>query len=628
MTTNRTTMHDYDQRNYESKTNGKISLDDFIYELELRNEEMSNEIERRTDSNGHHDQSIHGKNGSNSSQQLHPPTTISNGSSSTPTIQNDHQILLEQLAKKEKDLILAAELGKALLDRNEELTRTNEQINEEYTHNLELLEQEKYALRKKLNSIEVEYENKVIELQADLTVLREKLSSHLEISKQNEAENSRIIDELTEQNQRLTSELTKSSTRESLLEKEIQSLKEQFQARRTNFTDHIGQLEGLRDEINLLSRRKLELEGKISFLNDEKDSITISLDESQYRILSLEKQIHEKDLFIQSQQKDLDEQRRMNTQYQNRLESFNKIKHFETYKVNGSSLYNEIEMSSHSSGDEHLHASPNYLSEEENDNMGCQCAKQKQEMFDLHHKLKCIYDDLYRRRPTDHSNTIQMNVSSSSSHDSGIQANLSCVEELNDIICDIQELIKNIDLLQCVTCQEFNQERIELDRIRKENHSNKDRAQKLNNELINLTSKLTIMESESIALNEENKILKDDIDSMTDLSKDEIVRRAWKMRDDTIARKKTVEIELAKVRIELMHVNSQLLETIQQKVELSQQLEQWQVDMEQLIEEQLKNKLSLQEKTSRPNVVAEVTPTKKENLFDRIRFPKFPNPLR
>ena len=171
------------------------------------------------------------------------------------------------------------------------------------------------------------------------------------------------------------------------------------------------------------------------------------------------------------------------------------------------------------------------------------------------------------------------------------------------------------------------------------------------------------MESESIALNEEKKILKDDIDSMTDLSKDEIVRRAWKMRDDTIARKKTVEIELAKVRIELMHVNSQLLETIQQKVELSQQLEQWQVmyhiyfynikvqptfffscdktnlysfffsvsvqvDMEQLIEEQLKNKLSLQEKTSRPNVVAEVTPTKKENLFDRIRFPKFPNPLR
>lgn len=61
------------------------------------------------------------------------------------------------------------------------------------------------------------------------------------------------------------------------------------------------------------------------------------------------------------------------------------------------------------------------------------------------------------------------------------------------------------------------------------------------------------------------------------LSQDEIVKRALKMRDETIARKNLVEIELAKIRIELMHVNSQLLETIQQKVELSQQLEQWQV---------------------------------------------------
>lgn len=76
---------------------------------------------------------------------------------------------------------------------------------------------------------------------------------------------------------------------------------------------------------------------------------------------------------------------------------------------------------------------------------------------------------------------------------------------------------------------------------------------------------------------EENKILKQDIEGLTCESKDEIVKRAWKMRDETIMRKNAVEIELAKMRIELMHVNSQLLEAIQQKVELSQQLEQWQV---------------------------------------------------
>lgn len=119
-------------------------------------------------------------------------------------------------------------------------------------------------------------------------------------------------------------------------------------------------------------------------------------------------------------------------------------------------------------------------------------------------------------------------------------------------------------------------ERGELERIRKESHSFKDQLQKLNAEVIRFTSTTTILEAELSAIKEENQVLKEDVDGMTNLSKDEIVKRAWKVRDDTISRKKTVEIELAKVRIELMHVNSQLLETIQQKVELSQQLEQWQ----------------------------------------------------
>jgi len=115
-------------------------------------------------------------------------------------------------------------------------------------------------------------------------------------------------------------------------------------------------------------------------LNDEKDSISLSLDESQYRILAMEKQLHEKEMVIQSQQKDLDELRRMNTQYQNRLDSYTKMRSFDAYKMQGSSLYNEIEMSSHSSGDDiHLRNSPNYFSEEDiessPDNICFQCAK-------------------------------------------------------------------------------------------------------------------------------------------------------------------------------------------------------------------------------------------------------------
>lgn len=203
---------------------------------------------------------------------------------------------------------------------------------------------------------------------------------------------------------------------------------------------------------------------------------------------------------------------------------------------------------------------------------------------------------------------------------------------------------------------------MELEHIRKDSQHQKEEIQKLSNEVVKLTSNMTIIEVESNALKEENKILKEDISTLGNLSKDEIVNRTLKLRDDTISRKNMVEIELAKVRIELMHVNSQLLETIQQKVELSQQLEQWQVrvclfvclfllcwppnnlfdiciicpsidspsfsffisqvDMEILIEDQLKRKLSSQEKNK--TTVVE-TSVKKDNLFGRIRFPKLLN---
>ena len=48
-------------------------------------------------------------------------------------------MFLRMLAGKERDLILAAELGKALLLKNEELSRKNEQMAEEYSFKLEVI---------------------------------------------------------------------------------------------------------------------------------------------------------------------------------------------------------------------------------------------------------------------------------------------------------------------------------------------------------------------------------------------------------------------------------------------------------------------------------------------------------
>lgn len=121
--------NNYEYTNGGHSLTNKANLDDFIYELEQRNEEMSNDEQCQNV-----DQLQHLYVSSNENTTAHRDTE----SSLHQLSMQDTNVLIAQLAKKEKDLILAAELGKALLDRNEELSRANEQINEEYTRNLEV----------------------------------------------------------------------------------------------------------------------------------------------------------------------------------------------------------------------------------------------------------------------------------------------------------------------------------------------------------------------------------------------------------------------------------------------------------------------------------------------------------
>lgn len=52
--------------------------------------------------------------------------------------QEEFEDPVELLKKRDRDLVLAAELGKALLERNQELTRQSEILSEEYSSKLEV----------------------------------------------------------------------------------------------------------------------------------------------------------------------------------------------------------------------------------------------------------------------------------------------------------------------------------------------------------------------------------------------------------------------------------------------------------------------------------------------------------
>ena len=69
-------------------------------------------------------------------------------------IKNDQQKKEEEennlnklLQQKEKDLVLAAELGKALLEKNEDLSQQNEKMAEDFAKQLEVRTKRKLALK-------------------------------------------------------------------------------------------------------------------------------------------------------------------------------------------------------------------------------------------------------------------------------------------------------------------------------------------------------------------------------------------------------------------------------------------------------------------------------------------------
>lgn len=91
---------------------------------------------------------------------------------------------------------------------------------------------------------------------------------------------------------------------------------------------------------------------------------------------------------------------------------------------------------------------------------------------------------------------------------------------------------------------------------------------------------MAVTDVELTNVKEERDQARGDLVDTTD--RDELLTKAQKERDNATERRTKAEVELAKTRVELMQANSQLLESIQQKVELSQQLEQWQVSKKQV----------------------------------------------
>nr|XP_030716385.1 BICD family-like cargo adapter 1 isoform X3 [Globicephala melas] len=422
--------------------------------------------------------------------------------------------LLSVIRQKEKDLVLAARLGKALLERNQDMSRQYEQMHKELTDKLEHLEQEKHELRRRFENREGEWEGRVSELESDVKQLQDELERQQVHLREADREKTRAVQELSEQNQRLLDQLSRASEVERQLSMQVHALREDFREKNSSTNQHIIRLESLQAEIKMLSDRKRELEHRLSATLEENDLLQGTVEELQDRVLILERQGHDKDLQLHQSQLELQEVRLSYRQLQVKVEELTEERSLQSSAATSTSLLSEIEQSMEA---EEL--------EQEREQLRLQ-------LWEAYCQVRYLCSHLRGNDSADSavSTDSSMDESSETSSAKDVPAG-----SLRTALSELKRLIQSI--------------------------------------VDGMEPTVTLLSVEMTALKEERDRLR-----MTSEDKEpkEQLQKAIRDRDEAIAKKNAVELELAKCKMDMMSLNSQLLDAIQQKLNLSQQLEAWQ----------------------------------------------------
>ncbi|XP_020863651.1 BICD family-like cargo adapter 1 isoform X1 [Phascolarctos cinereus] len=484
--------------------------------------------------------------------------------------------LLSVIRQKEKDLVLAARLGKALLERNQDMSRQYEQMHKELTDKLEHLEQEKHELRRRFENREGEWEGRVSELESDVRQLQVELEKQQIHLREADREKTRAVQELSEQNQRLLDQLSRASEVERQLSMQVHALREDFREKNSSSNQHIIRLESLQAEIKMLSDRKRELEHRLSATMEENDLLQGTVEELQDRVLILERQSHDKDLQLHQSQLELQDVRLSYRQLQVKVEELSDERSLQSFNATSASLLSEIEQSMEA---EEL--------EQEREQLRLQ-------LWEAYCQVRYLCSHLRGNDSADSavSTDSSMDESSETSSAKDVPAG-----SLRMALSELKRLIQSIvDGMEPTSSRRIDDDTLE-EQIRQTNEDSRALRELMEGErgklrqsleeLQRLHSQVTMLSVEMTALKEERDRLR--VTSEEKEAKEQLLK-ALRDRDEAIAKKNAVEMELAKCKMDMMSLNNQLLDAIQQKLNLSQQLEAWQDDMYRVIDQQLMDK--------------------------------------
>ncbi|XP_023277176.1 BICD family-like cargo adapter 2 isoform X2 [Seriola lalandi dorsalis] len=191
----------------------------------------------------------------------------------------------------ETDLILAAELGQALLEKSEELAASLKLRERE----IEALQQEKHVLQRRLDMNELASGQKEAELTTDLTALRAKLEQHHSQERAQRKDEGEQLTQLANHNQRLVEQLAEAVTLEHSLRTEIRSLREEMEESSFNRNISFTQIKNIQAENRVLLERLSHMEAQLKATQEDSDGLRMEREGLRERLSELQMKLREKE---------------------------------------------------------------------------------------------------------------------------------------------------------------------------------------------------------------------------------------------------------------------------------------------------------------------------------------------
>uniref|UniRef100_A0A8D0PVY9 BICD family-like cargo adapter 2 n=1 Tax=Sus scrofa TaxID=9823 RepID=A0A8D0PVY9_PIG len=247
-----------------------------------------------------------------------------------------------QLQEKEKDLLLAAELGKMLLEQNEELQRQLEMLSAQHSEREERLQQENHELRRGLAAQGAEWEARAVELEGDVEALRAQLGEQRSEQQDSGRERVRALTELSEQNLRLSQQLAQASQTEQELQRELDGLRGQCQAQALAGAELRTRLESLQGENQMLQGRRQDLESQIRGLREEVEKGQGRLQATHEELLLLRRERREHSLELERARSEAGEALSALRRLQRRVSELEEESRLQDADISGASLQLEL----------------------------------------------------------------------------------------------------------------------------------------------------------------------------------------------------------------------------------------------------------------------------------------------